>query len=120
MIMALLRKAGLDDPAQMSLLPEEAKRDESLRYHFRRLLECAQAIDFDSTYIVVDKIDETAVTGEASLSFAFIRPLVTDLPTLEESGVGFKLFLWDAMESAYQEGGARPDRTPIHHLNSDV
>ena len=117
---ALMRKAGLDDPVQLSLLPEEATRDESLRYHFRRLLGCVQKLGFASTYVLVDKIDETAVTGEASSSFAFIRPLITDLPTLEEAGVGFKLFLWDAIESSYMDGGARPDRIPTHRLNWSV
>ena len=93
-IQALMSKAGLDKVELPAELAEEAKRDESLRYHFEQLLRVARSIDFKSTYVLVDRVDEMGLTGEASNSFAFIRDLLVDLPTLETPGVAFKFFLW--------------------------
>jgi hypothetical protein len=119
-INAVLSKLGLEKTELPSDLPEEAKHDESLRYHFANLLKIAQTIGFSSTYILVDKVDEIPLTVDASKTFDFIRGLVLDLPTLEAPGVAFKFFLWDQVRSAYLENGARPDRIRENHLNWSV
>jgi len=119
-INALLAHFGLDKVDLPSDLPEEAKQDESLRYHFRHLLEIAQAIGFASTYLLVDKVDEVPLTVDASKTFQFIRELVLDLPTLEAPGVAFKFFLWDQVRQTYLESGARPDRIRENHLSWSV
>jgi hypothetical protein len=63
----------------------------------------------------VDKIDENPLTGGASSSLAFIRPLLSDLGILETSGLAFKLFLWDRIESDAREF-SRPDRIRSYTL----
>lgn len=80
-INAVMKKLGLDSVDVPSDLPEEAKEDESLRYHYRHLLEIAIAVGFDSTYVLVDRVDEVPVTGDAKATYTFIEPLLTDLRT---------------------------------------
>lgn len=46
--------------------------------------------------------------------------MITDLPTLEQTGVGFKFFMWDHIENSYRETGGRPDRIPILKLHWTV
>jgi hypothetical protein len=68
-------------------------------------------------YILVDKVDEIELTGtDASRTFQFVRPLLVDLPTLEEGALGFKFFLWDAIEPDFRAAGVRRDRVPVHSL----
>lgn len=63
----------------------------------------------------MDKVDENPLTGGANSSLAFIRPLLSDLGILETSGLAFKLFLWDRIESDAREF-SRPDRIKAYTL----
>lgn len=117
----LMNKSGLDKVNVPLELAEQGRADESLRYHFENLLDIARAVGFGSTYILVDKVDETPLTtNDAAATFEYIRALVTDLPTLEAAGVGFKFFLWDRIEEAFRTGGGRPDRVQVLTLNWSV
>jgi hypothetical protein len=80
------------------------------------LVGLARPFGFQSTYILVDKIDESSLTGKASQSLAFIRPVLSDLPLLEMEGLGFKLFLWDLPQSEAREF-TRPDRVKSYTLH---
>ena len=113
----LMKKAGLDNVEVPTQLLEEAKRDESLRFHFEQLSGIVRSLGFVSTYVLIDRVDETPLTtGDASSSLQFIKPLTYDLPTLETPGIAFKFFLWDRVESDLRAGGARPDRVPLYTL----
>ena len=107
---AIMSKLGLDKIDVAPEFVEETKRDDTLQYHFSELLVVARRVGFNSTYILVDKVDELGITGEASSTFSFIHSLITDLPTLETNGVAFKFFMWDQIGPAYASGGSRPDR----------
>ncbi len=114
-IEAILRKAQIADLELPDRLPDETKVDESLRFHFERLVVAAQALGYTSVYVLVDKIDEIDITStDASAAYEFIRPLVNDLPTLDAVGVAFKFFLWDRIEDDYRSGRRPPrsDRNP--------
>src|SRR5947208_10187521 len=111
-----MSKLGLDKIDLPEGFVEEAKRDDSLQFHFNELLGIAKAVGFNSTYVLVDRVDELAITGDASATFQFIRPLLTDLPTLETGGVAFKFFLWDQIREPYAASGSRPDRVPVFPL----
>lgn len=117
---ALLTQTGLDRIPATTGLSEETKRDETLRYHFEQLLYMALAVGFQSTYILVDRIDEMALTDSPEKTQRFISPLLVDLPTLETPGVGLKFFLWDQIEPDFRANGARPDRVPIYTLQWTV
>jgi hypothetical protein len=118
---AILKKMGFDGVELPKDLAEESRRDDNLRFHFDQLLAIAQQVGFKSTYLLVDKVDELSLTSNsADASFEFIKSLLTDLPTLESSGVAFKFFLWDKYEDAYRAGGSRPDRIPIFTLKWSI
>lgn len=122
-IAALLRvvskKLGLDPIEVPPQTAEEVKRDDALGYHFRAMLDIAKALGFRSTYVLIDKVDESALTNDVPSTFDLIKPLLLDLQTLESEGVAFKFFLWDRIGELYTPIG-RPDRVPIHHLEWDV
>ncbi len=76
-------------------------------------------LGYQCTYILIDKVDENALTGKASSSFQFIAPLVSDLQLLELTGFGFKFFLWDMLIEDYRTV-ARPDRVKYYGLKWEV
>jgi hypothetical protein len=84
----------------------------------RRQIGIAQKCGFKSVYILIDRVDETPLTGsDARQSFSLIRTLISDLPTLEIPGIAFKFFLWDQLKGEYIDSGARPDRIKMFDLN---
>jgi len=71
----------------------------------------------ESTYILVDKVDETELTGnDAESSFGLIEPLIRDLELLQMKNLAFKFFLWDELYPYYKQF-ARPDRIFQVQLN---
>jgi hypothetical protein len=80
------------------------------------LASIAPSFGYLSTYILVDKIDENSLTGKASQSLAFIRPVLSDLALLETRGLAFKLFLWDLLEDDARVF-TRPDRIKNYKLS---
>lgn len=86
--------------------PEEAPT----KMHLEVVCDLLRSIGFRSVYVLVDKVDESPITGNnAELSFQLIKPLLRDLELLQMPGSGFKFFLWDRLEKHYTEY-ARPDR----------
>lgn len=86
------------------------------RMELDTLVHVAQEIGYKSVYVLVDRIDESELTGNnASDSFALIRPLVRSLKTLETPGIAFKFFLWDAIEPHFK-GVGRSDRITRRRL----
>lgn len=79
------------------------------------LAKVAPKFGYLSLYILVDKIDETPLTGKAKSSLTFVSPLLTDLALLETSGIAFKFFLWDRIEAGAREI-SRPDRIKSYTL----
>lgn len=62
--------------------------------------------------MLVDRVDESEFTGGRNNpvdSFELIEPMVRSLTLLETPGIGFKFFLWDAIEPHFTEV-SRPDR----------
>lgn len=101
---ALNLKTG---PAEMSAQPSD---ELPTKLHLEVVTELLRSIGFRSVYILVDKVDESPVTGNnAEHSFLLIKPLLRDLELLQMAGSGFKFFLWDRLERHYSEY-ARPDR----------
>ena len=120
-IQALLNKAGLDTGAIPTEFASEIKRDENLSFHFKHLIDIAKALSFESVYVLVDKVDETSLTSiDSKATFSLIASLLSNLPTLEQPGVGFKFFLWDQIAPLYRELGGRPDRVKISELKWTV
>lgn len=81
--------------------------------------QLATKLGYRCIYVLIDKVDENALTGVASSSFKFIKPLVSDLQLLELSRFGFKFFLWDMLIDDYRSV-ARPDRVKYYTLRWEV
>lgn len=80
------------------------------KLHLEIVRDLLSSIGFTSTYVLVDKVDETPETGNsAEASFLLAKPLLRDLELLQMKGMGFKFFLWDNLEPYYRQY-ARPDR----------
>lgn len=113
---AVLRHFNLPTPEVKAAAAKEL-RGESLRLDLARLAGIVKDLGFDSTYILVDRVDEIPqTTTDAAKTLQFIHALVTDLPTLELDGTAFKFFLWDLIEQDLRDSGGRPDRVPIYTL----
>jgi len=88
-----------------------------LKAHLEVVRDLILSIGFKSVYILVDKVDETAETGNnAEASFNLVKPLLRDLELLQMKNVAFKFFLWDMLLPRYQ-AYARPDRLEQFELS---
>lgn len=88
------------------------------KYELELLVEFARLVGFRSIYVLIDRVDEcewTGGSGNAKDSFALISPMVRSLSLLETPGIGFKFFLWDAIEPLYKQI-ARSDRVDSRRL----
>jgi hypothetical protein len=78
--------------------------------HLETILTIITKLGFDSIYILIDKVDETQLTGnDAEASYGLIDPILRDLDLLQMRNVAFKLFLWNEIFPFYKQW-ARPDR----------
>lgn len=112
----ILKKYDLPELDLPELKQEEKKLSQSYKYQLELIYELAQKIGFKSIYILIDKVDETHLTTNDSIStFKLIAPLIKDLETHGIKGYAFKYFLWDKMYEYLLKAG-RPDRIQIHSL----
>lgn len=110
----LLRLGSKEQDLQK--LETSPKFDETFKYHFKKIPSIVFKMDFSSIYILIDKVDESEITGnDANLSAKLIEPLLKDLDILETKGYGFKFFLWDKLVQYYNRYG-RKDRVEYYSL----
>ncbi len=89
------------------------------KYELELLGQYARKIGYKSVYVLVDKVDESELTGNSAIrSFELLEPMVRSLHILETDGIAFKFFLWDAIEPRFAEV-ARPDRIRYRKLKWD-
>ncbi|MCL6577534.1 hypothetical protein [Kyrpidia sp.] len=88
----------------------------SYRDQLSILKSIAQKLGRPSIYILIDKVDETELTGTSTTTYQFIKPILFDLQTLEMPGIAFKFFLRDFLRDYYFENG-RPDRVKPYSLS---
>lgn len=90
-----------------------------LKYQLELVIALAKKVGYKSIYVLLDRVDESALTGnDAIASFTLIKPLLQDLELLETKGICFKFFLWDQLEPSYSEI-ARTDRIRQETLEWD-
>jgi len=111
-LIIILKKLNMD-PGELSRFDDRAPQlEQSPKYQLELLRDLAAKAGLKSLYVLVDKVDETALTiRDAKASFALIGPLIKDLEVLDMKGFAFKFFLWDELEPFHREY-ARPDRIP--------
>lgn len=113
----LLKTYDLESIDLPSLKQEEKSLSETYKHQLEYLGKLATSVGFNSVYVLIDKPDETELTGnDAPATYRLIQPLVRDLELLGLNGFGFKFFLWEQIEDAYRKD-ARPDRIQEYQLN---
>ena len=89
------------------------------KFELELLVSFAKKIGYRSIFVLIDKVDESALTGNSAIdSFRLIEPMARSLTILETVGIGFKFFLWDAIESHFRNI-SRPDRVSYRILTWD-
>jgi hypothetical protein len=84
------------------------------------LASIALRIGFESTYVLVDKLDEIPATAvDPKATFQLVASLLTSLHVLEMKNICFKTFIWDLCRPTYHEQGGRQDRVPEFVLEWD-
>lgn len=115
-VRAILARLKVTDAPNAAELVGNMTQSQSLRYHLDQLSDIVTALGFRSTYILVDRVDELQLTSnDARKTFEFVRPLLTDLRTLETPHLAFKFFMWDQTEP-YVRSGVRLDRIALDVL----
>ncbi|MGY1551401.1 P-loop ATPase, Sll1717 family [Microbacterium sp. A588] len=119
---ALSAAAGLTtSPINAELVSSPTALSAGAKDLLADLVTIARKLAWRSVYVLVDRVDETSATAaDPQAAFNVIRSLVTSLPTLEQPGIGFKLFLWDQTEALFRTQGGRPDRVTIKPLRWSV
>lgn len=113
-INALLAKVGLGD-AELTQFGQEPGKLGQTSDQIQLLGSLAERLGYKCVYVLIDKVDETSLTGKSSTSYRFIEPLLADLQLLELKGFGFKFFLWNLLLDEYR-AVARPDRVKYYTL----
>jgi hypothetical protein len=114
---AVLNRIGLGE-TEIEKFRSEGGKLGQLSDQMEILGDMALKLNYRCAYVLIDKVDESSITGKASTSFQFIEPLLSDLQTLEAKSFGFKFFLWDLLIDNYREV-ARPDRVKYYQLSWD-
>ncbi len=116
-INALLNKVGLGE-AEIEKFRSQGGKLGQFSDQMQISANMALKLGYRCVYVLIDKVDESSLTGQANTSFEFIPPLLSDLHTLEAKSFGFKFFLWDLLIDPYREV-ARPDRVNYYQLKWD-
>lgn len=105
---------GLDIGVAKSF--ETSKLTDDPIVHFNILLSLVKRLGFVTCYILIDKVDETELTGnDAEKAYHLIKALIKDLRFVNSNEFGMKFFLWDALEPYYSVD-ARRDRVQEFRL----
>ena len=113
----LLNKFDLERIDFPDIKQEEKNLTETYKHQLEYLCGLVRNLGFSAIYVLLDKPDETELTGNDPVAtYQLIRPLIRDLELLGLEGFGFKFFLWDQIEPTYRLD-ARPDRVHQYKLN---
>lgn len=88
--------------------------------HFNVIEILFESIGIGSVFILIDRVDETSLTGNDSKeTYKLIQPLIKDLRLLERKTIVFKFFLWDKLEEHWSED-IRKDRIDIFKIEWNI
>lgn len=111
-VAGLLGKRGLQLDPTLPWGPQMTKAKETPPLsRLRRLIALANTVGYDSVYILVDRLDETAsTTVNPDRAIDLVADLLLDLTVMELKGLAVKVFAWDLSRDHYHELGGRQDR----------
>jgi hypothetical protein len=97
----------------------EFRGTDSLKYQLKLVVDLSRKLGWKSIYVLVDRVDESALTGNnPKASYELLEPLLRDLQLLEFPGLGFKFFLWDQLQPLC-DPVLRKDRIKVDVLDWD-
>lgn len=92
----ILQRKGLGNVDLSFERAETRLNPEQFFENFLLIEKLFQKIQVKSVFVLIDRVDETNITGnDSSSSYLLIRPLIKDLRLLERQTIVFKFFLWD-------------------------
>lgn len=107
---ALSAAAGVPLASAPSGTPSVASPPKNPVDDFAVLGRLVVSLDYESVYVLVDRIDETTTTtNDWTAAYDLVGPLLSDLTILETRPFAFKFFLPIQLEEAHRNRG-RPDR----------
>ena len=117
-VAGLLAKRGIELDPTLPWGPQMTKaRNTPPIARLERLIGVCQNIGFDSVYVLIDRLDETATTNtDPKKAIELVLKLLLDLKVMELHGMAVKVFAWDLSEDHYHEMGGRRDRVKEHSL----
>lgn len=113
-VSAIMSKVGLSS-GQVPV--QDASIEPASKNHLEAVVNLLCELGYTAVYVLVDKVDETSVTGnDSKASFDLIAPMLRDLELLQMKKVGFKFFLWNEIGPYYRRY-ARPDRVEQFNIS---
>lgn len=113
----ILKHLSMDKVDLKTLKSEEKVFSETYKYQLGLLSNLVRKLGFKSIYILIDRVDESSLTGnDPEASYRLVQPIIKDLDLLGFEGFGFKFFLWDKV-TPYLRKDARPDRVNQYEMN---
>jgi hypothetical protein len=110
----IFSKVGIKSVRDAAAMPGLTTRPS--KNHLEIIASLIKSLGLHSIYILVDKVDETQLTGnDSKASFELIEALIRDLELLQMDGIAIKFFLWNELYPFYKKY-ARPDRIPQFNL----
>lgn len=111
-VAALLAKRGIELDPTLPWGPQMAKAKEIPPLaRLDRHIELARAMGFESVYVLVDRLDETAGTATSpKAAIELVVDLLLDLKVMELPGLAVKVFAWNLSHDHYVDCGGRSDR----------
>ncbi len=115
---ALTRGILREHPAIVEIINAFESTPMGMRPWLRELSGLTQAVGFSSVYVLIDGVDELAVTRAVpETALDLLRPLLDAPGVLQESGFAFKFFLPESVEALMrQHDVGRLDRIPLYTL----
>lgn len=117
-VASLLAKRGieLDPTLPWSAQVGKAKESSPLA-RLKRLILVCEHIGFESIYVLIDRLDETAQTNTNPIkAIELVSSMLLDLKIMELPGLAIKVFAWDLSQDHYHEMGGRRDRVKEFEL----
>lgn len=100
-------------PAQPIDTPKKSRDVISSIHVMDIFIRLSVAVGFDAVYVLVDKIDETDVTGaDIQKAAKLVSPMLTNIKLLELENCAFKFFLWENIRTQFGDE-LRSDRIPM-------
>jgi hypothetical protein len=116
-INSILISQGMGKVDLNSWTVKQSVKRETIFDDLEILEELFTKIGVESVFVLIDRVDETALTGnDSNSSYNLIKPLIKDLRLLERRTIVFKFFLWDKLKEHW-ENDIRRDRIEIYELN---